>query len=71
MGVALTFGSDRDVRTRPLKYGSFGDRLNKEKRGLSVRTKEKWGGGSFGEDYTKERDLLVNPSVFRKKGVIW
>ena len=33
-GGALIYGSDGDVRTRPAKYGSFGDRLNKEKRGV-------------------------------------
>ena len=31
---ALTYGSDGYVRTRLVKYGSFGDRLNKEKKGV-------------------------------------
>ena len=43
-GGALTYGSDRDVRTRPPKEGSFGDRLNKEKK---VSFSEDL--GSFGE----------------------
>ena len=41
---ALTYGSDGDVRTRPQKQGSFGDRLNKEKRGYFSEDKRKIGG---------------------------
>ena len=41
---ALTYGSDGDVRTRPQKQGSFGDRLNKEKRGSFSEDKRKIGG---------------------------
>ena len=46
---ALTFECDGDVRQRPRERGSFGDRLNKEKRGLSVKDLQKLGG--IGEDF--------------------
>ena len=61
---ALTYGSDGDVRTRPPKHGSFGDRLNKEKRGSFSEDKRKIGGhlvrtikkkGSFSEESSLEK----------------
>ena len=39
----------------PQSIGVFGDRLNKEKGGLSVRTKEL---GSFGEEDYKKKGVI-------------
>ena len=41
---ALSCVSDGDVRTRPSKERSFGDRLNNEKRGSFTEDKRKIGG---------------------------
>ena len=64
---ALSFESDGDVRQRPRKRRSFGDRLNKEKRGLSVRTSQDYW---YLVGTIKIKGSFIESLSFEKKGVL-